>query len=383
MNKMVRFTVSIIVTLVLVFMLTACNKKDSVDDETTSDITEAPTTAVTEDTTTDTNQTTDSTDNGATVDESSTEPVAEAEEDVFTNNLIKNPSFEDGADTRVHTDWQTDNEAVSYTEGGAVKTGSYHLTHWTDSGNYEVNTWQTVEAPNGFYNISAYVKASGTHDVIELSVKDYDGTNETVLPLENVSEYTKVVIENVEVKDGKLTVNFHSKGETDSDLYVEDVKVSPVVVAGQEAVLSTNLIKNPSFEDGADTRVHTDWQTDNEAVSYTEGGAVKTGSYHLTHWTDSGNYEVNTWQTVEAPNGFYNISAYVKASGTHDVIELSVKDYDGTNETVLPLENVSEYTKVVIGNVEVKDGKLTVNFHSKGAADSDLYVDDVEVTAAN
>ncbi|HWT73205.1 MAG TPA: hypothetical protein VN258_00565 [Mobilitalea sp.] len=390
MNKMVRFAVSIVLTIVLAFSFTACSSKNAGDKAASADITAAPTAAAAADTTTDT--TTDTTQVKQIKDTSEYEPtdgepsadetwdnswneapvVVEEEEDILYNNWLKNPSFEDGADTRVHTDWQTDNETVSYTESnGGAKSGTYHLTHWSGDSDFEANTWQTIEVPNGIYNISAFVQVLGDVEVAEISAKDYDGTNETVVStIDSKDQYTKAVIENVEVKDGKLTVNFHTKAKAGGAIFVDDVKVS-----------GANLVKNASFEDGADTRVHTDWQTDNDAISYTESnGGAHTGTYHLTHWTGDSDYEVNTWQTLEVPNGVYNVSAYVQVLGDVETAEFIVKDNDASAGTVVSTkDDVDKYTRVEVANVEVKNGKLTVQFHTKGKAGSAIFADDVSV----
>ncbi|WP_233636145.1 right-handed parallel beta-helix repeat-containing protein, partial [Hymenobacter setariae] len=81
---------------------------------------------------------------------------------------IVNPSFEqDGAEVDAPTGWLTSvgngsPTSVDYTEAyGGAHSGTYHGTHWRNSGAYEVYTYQTVTGlANGTYSLSAWVKSS-------------------------------------------------------------------------------------------------------------------------------------------------------------------------------------------------------------------------------
>ncbi|WP_309119133.1 hypothetical protein [Paenibacillus sp.] len=138
---------------------------------------------------------------------------------LYRSNALTNPGFEaDGAATQTPAGWSTwapnGDADANYSETGGSHAGSYHLTHWKDSTQYEVFTYQTATGlDDGVYTATAWVKSNGGAQQVRFLAKDFDGTS-TVLssPVGASPDWTFVWIDGIVVANGQATIGLHSAG---------------------------------------------------------------------------------------------------------------------------------------------------------------------------
>lgn len=149
-----------------------------------------------------------------------------------------------------------------------------------------------------------------------------------------------------------------------------------------------NLVRNGGFEaDAAVTATPQYWSTwtpSNDAdASYADSSwGSHSGTYHLTHWKNSANYNVFTYQTVTGlANGTYTATAWVKSSGGQSDVLFVAKDYDSASSiSVKHIPALSEWTLVTIDNIAVTNGQATIGLNSIGGGGSYwAYMDDVKL----
>jgi len=307
------------------------------------------------------------------------------------NGVVVNPSFEqDGAGVDSPAGWLTwvgsgTPASVDYTEAyGGAHSGTYHGTHWRNTGAYEVYTYQTVTGlANGTYTFSAWVKSGGGQPVAQLQAKNFGaGTLSTAITATN-GNWVQVSVSDIRVTNGQCEIGFYSKAKSDQFIYFDDVALAPQTTQ-QTAVVTTSSVGNFSFEDdNAGVLAPRQWLTRTGGstqayASYSESYPnARTGTYHGTHYRPE-NYQIYTYQTVTGlANGTYTLSAWVKSTGGQPVAQLQAQNYGGSVLGVTVPASPTEWVQITIPNVNVTNGQCEVGIYSQANGGQWLHFDDI------
>ncbi len=152
------------------------------------------------------------------------------------NNYCLNPTFEaDRVSQTTLTGWKLDKpDANNINSTSKKRTGRFGL-YLTDT----KTVTQMLTVPNGKYTLSAYVQSSGGQTA-SVFAKDFGGTEKSTA-VSAASSWTKKVVEDINVTNGKITIGFSTKGSSSQWLAVDDIelirsgksyKVSVVPAAG-------------------------------------------------------------------------------------------------------------------------------------------------------
>jgi len=176
--------------------------------------------------------------------------------------------------------------------------------------------------------------------------------------------------------------------KSDQQTFTVDVANNPY----QDGQTQTqqNYVLNGSFDDAIDASawpiLPQQWtNTDASGANVTDGivkleaGNARTGAYGLIHWNDTP-YEVTTSQQVEnLPDGLYELRAWTKSKGGQEAAEMiATVEGKAPQKKNIPT-GTGTWSYIKISDLEVRDGKLTVAFHSKDQGDHWIAVDDVEL----
>jgi hypothetical protein len=150
-----------------------------------------------------------------------------------TNNLIRNPGFEDGGASQIIHQWSTwpgsagTHADADYTETGS-QTGSLRGTHYKATP-YEVYTYQTITGiSNGTYTLRAWVVSGGGQYSAFMSAKWY-GDNvpelKANIPGTGWPNWSQITISNINVTSGQITVGFYSNAPGGTWLSFDNVEL--------------------------------------------------------------------------------------------------------------------------------------------------------------
>lgn len=124
-----------------------------------------------------------------------------------TKNYVKNEGFESGM-----ASWkQWANASAGYVQGNNPKAGQKNLAHWSGSA-YEVGTYQNITGvPNGMYRATVWAKSTGGQRYCKFYVNGFDAqNNEKSVAVAQSSNYKMLVINNIQVKNGKCSIAVYS-----------------------------------------------------------------------------------------------------------------------------------------------------------------------------
>lgn len=142
-------------------------------------------------------------------------------------------------------------------------------------------------------------------------------------------------------------------------------------------------LTNPSFE--ANMSGWSTWSPNGtEAADFSEthnGG--RTGSYHLTHWTNATPFEVWTYQSVSGlASGNYKVRAWVRKAGGFDLARIQAKTCASCGPVFTDLGTYGAWTLVETPAINVTGGYLELGFHTRattGNGANFIHMDDVEL----
>jgi len=144
-----------------------------------------------------------------------------------------------------------------------------------------------------------------------------------------------------------------------------------------------NYLANPFFEaDRVELNKLTGWEcSDNIGGAAT--GNIKSkrtnGTYSARHSADT-DYTATMKQTVkELPDGVYTLRASVKSSGGQNECKLYAKTDENEYSASLKSE-MSDWTDIVIKNIEVRNGECEVGLYSDANAGNYVRIDDMYFT---
>jgi O-Glycosyl hydrolase len=140
---------------------------------------------------------------------------------------------------------------------------------------------------------------------------------------------------------------------------------------------STNLLLNPGLEAGS-LSSWSDWHPTGQAAAQSvDTDTPRTGSYKLTHYAAAA-YQQTTYQAVSVPNGTYKASVWVRSSGGQSALRLEASNYGGSTvySTNLTTGSPSTWVELVIDNINVTTGTITIGVHSNAAAGNWAAFDD-------
>ncbi len=142
-------------------------------------------------------------------------------------------------------------------------------------------------------------------------------------------------------------------------------------------------LTNPSFEAGMNG--WSTWSpngTGNAAYSETYNGG-RSGSYHLTHWTNGSPFEAWTYQQRSGlASGNYKVRAWVRKGGGFNIARLQAKTSAQGAPAYTDLGTYGNWTLVETPPISVTGGYLEFGFHtrlSSGNSANYIHMDDVEL----
>ncbi len=275
----------------------------------------------------------------------------------YGTGRVSNPGFELGM-----TDWITSGAtpAADYTQNDPHN-GQLNLVHWRATA-YEVTTSQTVDAPNGTYTLSAWVRSSGGQNECYLFAKDFGGSEiQQPLPI-SPNEYVQITIPAIQITNGQCTIGLHSDDNGGSWATLDDVELFSLSVWTNPAGGSWGTAGNwlyDSIADGSDVAADFSTQTLTADAAVNLNGARTVGSlkfgdagaaHNWTLATGSGgplSLEGNKASVINIENGTTTISAVLTGSNA------MIKTGPGT----LNLNAVNTYT----GQTIVNEGLLVLS----------------------
>ena len=138
------------------------------------------------------------------------------------NNYCLNPTFEaDRVGQTTLTGWKLDKaDANNINSTSKKRTGRWGL-YLTDS----KTLTQTLTVPNGKYTLSAYVQSSGGQSSAKMFAKDFGGSEQNVSIAAAAGNWTKKVVENITVTNGKITIGFSTAGSSSQWIAVDDIEL--------------------------------------------------------------------------------------------------------------------------------------------------------------
>lgn len=134
-------------------------------------------------------------------------------------------------------------------------------------------------------------------------------------------------------------------------------------------------LSNSGFESGL-----TGWSTSGTAsAAFTESGG-RSGSYRLSHWSNSA-YQVSTYRTVSGlADGWYTLKAWVKSGGGQNTAFISLKGCGNSNEYRAYLPTVSDGWVNLAVSAYVTGGSCTISLYSDAKAGNWANFDDIELS---
>lgn len=142
-------------------------------------------------------------------------------------------------------------------------------------------------------------------------------------------------------------------------------------------------VTNGSFESGMTG--WTNWSPNGTgAASFSETyNGAKTGSYHLTHWSNNTPFEVWTYQArTGLAAGDYKVRAWVRKGGNYDFSRLQAKTCGSCGAAATTIGTFGGWTLVETPVVHVTDGYLEFGLHTKASAGNSAnftHLDGVEL----
>lgn len=143
------------------------------------------------------------------------------------------------------------------------------------------------------------------------------------------------------------------------------------------AATATNLLLNPGLEAGS-LSSWSDWHPSGQAAAHSvDTDTPRTGTYKLTHYASAA-YQQTTYQAVSVPNGTYKASVWVRASGGQSAVRLEASNYGGSTlySSNLTAGSPTTWVELVIDNINVTTGTITIGAHSNAAAGNWAAFDD-------
>ncbi|MGO4109833.1 S-layer homology domain-containing protein [Paenibacillus sp. YAF4_2] len=189
----------------------------------------------------------------------------------------------------------------------------------------------------------------------------------------------------------KASVELYNGTVMSSDTSTVNVNVpnNPYTEENGSGPVLTNYVLNGSFDEPVDPAawpvLPTHWvHKDAEGNDVTNGivkleSGSRTGAYKLVHWNNA-SYEVtSTEQITDLADGIYEARAWTKSKGGQQAAEMIVNEGQPSEQKVNIPTGESSWAYLKISGIEVRDGKVSIGFHSKDLGDHWIGVDDVEL----
>ncbi|WP_165861424.1 carbohydrate-binding protein [Paenibacillus paeoniae] len=145
---------------------------------------------------------------------------------------------------------------------------------------------------------------------------------------------------------------------------------------------SANLLQNPGFESGNTTNWSAWYPSGAASVHSVDNDYPHSGTYKLVHHNAAAAYQQTTYQAVGVSNGVYRATVWVRSSGGQNQLRLEASNYGGAAryDSIDGLSIPWNWTQLVIDNINVTNGTITIGVHSNAAAGNWAAIDDFKLT---
>ncbi len=223
---------------------------------------------------------------------------------------------------------------------------------------------------NGVYTVTAYVKSSGGFSTGHVYANN--GMELKASVKDKISEWTRVEIPYVEVKDNTLSIGVWLKGEKGGEyVWIDDVELKLHGKPDGEV--------NPYFTKTIDIK-NTDFSTHANTM-LAAGGYINSTKLVLSGTED---YKgSNAYRIKGLKEGSYTLTAWVKSSGGHRLVHMFANaGSDSTTQITAPFTKwqIDEWTQIEITGIEVsKKGELQIGFWTNSVAGKWVEIDGVQL----
>ena len=143
---------------------------------------------------------------------------------------------------------------------------------------------------------------------------------------------------------------------------------------------SSNMLKNPSFENGL--YAWGDWHPVGQASAQkVDTDWPHWGQKKLVEWAPNP-YQETTWQVLnDLPNGTYHVGVWLRSSGGQNHVRLEVSQYNTNNVTCVsePWYTISDWSYISCDSLQVTTGHISVGFYSDAHTNEWAVFDDAFV----
>ncbi len=223
---------------------------------------------------------------------------------------------------------------------------------------------------NGVYSVTAYVKSSGGFATGHVYANN--GMEFTASVKEKISEWTKIEIPYVEVKDNTLSVGVWLKGAQGGEyVWIDNVELK---LHGKP-----NGEVNPYFTKIIDIK-NTDLSTHANTM-LSVGGYVNPTKLVIDGTED---YKgTNAYRVKGLKEGSYTLTAWVKSSGGHRLVHMFANaGSDSTTQVTAPFTKwqIDEWTQIEITGIQVsKKGEVQIGFWTNSFAGKWVEIDGIQL----
>ncbi|MEI5906244.1 glycoside hydrolase family 30 beta sandwich domain-containing protein [Bacillus spongiae] len=174
---------------------------------------------------------------------------------------------------------------------------------------------------------------------------------------------------------------FNVKDGASSFSYTLPAGAVATFVWGDENAADNNLVVNNGFETGDFSQWHSWTPEGQETAHKIDTDFPFSGTFKLTHWNSTA-YKQTTYQHINASNGMYKSSVWVRSGGGHNTLRLEASNYGGpTLYSTIGSFSIGNWTMYEIDNIPVTAGTITIGVHSDGNANDWAVFDDFQLIA--
>lgn len=280
---------------------------------------------------------------------------------------LVNGSFENG-----EAGWKYAGTAAHGVDSNDAFEGRKYWIWGSDA--YTAKVSQTVSGLEpGTYSVSAKVKQNtGTAKISRMELTGHGG-EPVFVSIPHGDQYVKIS-GTVQVVNGELDVAFYQEAPGNTNLQIDNVELTAGDEnGGENPPGSSSGLINGGFESGDISG----WKASGTNVGV-DGADVNDGSFKCYFWSGQDYQQKIEQELTGLENGNYTVSAMVKQNtGTPSLSRMELSDYGG-DPVYINISHGSDYS-MILGTVQVTNGKLKIAFYQAAPGGTNLQIDKVEI----